>query len=56
MSSDKPTLRSRHWFDSPNNPEMTALYVERFLNFGITRERCRSSPPQLCNQTNTGYS
>ncbi|MGH1358756.1 MAG: IlvD/Edd family dehydratase [Burkholderiaceae bacterium] len=45
MSSDKPTLRSRHWFDSPNNPEMTALYVERFLNFGITREELQSGKP-----------
>ncbi len=45
MSSDKPTLRSRHWFDSPSNPEMTALYVERFLNFGITREELQSGKP-----------
>ena len=31
-------LRSRRWFDEPHNPSMTALYVERYLNYGLTRE------------------
>ena len=31
-------LRSRAWFDNPENPDMTALYLERYLNFGISRE------------------
>ena len=31
-------LRSRAWFDNPDNPDMTALYLERYLNFGISRE------------------
>jgi dihydroxy-acid dehydratase len=32
----KPPLRSRLWFDNPQNPGMTALYIERYLNFGLT--------------------
>ena len=32
------TLRSQEWFDNPDNPGMTALYIERYLNFGLTRE------------------
>jgi dihydroxy-acid dehydratase len=31
-------LRSRAWFDNPANPDMTALYIERYLNYGLTRE------------------
>lgn len=45
MSKDNPALRSRQWFNNPDNPEMTALYVERFLNFGITREELQSGRP-----------
>ncbi len=30
-------LRSQLWFDNPENPGMTALYLERYLNFGLTR-------------------
>ncbi|MFI9839746.1 hypothetical protein ACIHFD_22110 [Nonomuraea sp. NPDC051941] len=29
-------LRSQAWWDNAGNPEMTALYLERFLNFGLT--------------------
>ncbi len=32
----KRFLRSRLWFDNPDNPGMTALYIERYLNFGLT--------------------
>jgi dihydroxy-acid dehydratase len=39
------TLRSRKWFDNPENPGMTALYVERYLNYGITREELQSGKP-----------
>lgn len=38
-------LRSRHWFDNPANPDMTALYLERYLNFGLTREELQSGKP-----------
>src|SRR5687767_3470443 len=30
-------LRSQQWFDNPDNPGMTALYMERYLNYGLTR-------------------
>src|SRR5438552_16279963 len=38
-------LRSRAWFDSPANPDMTALYIERYLNYGLTREELQSGRP-----------
>ena len=33
----EPRLRSQLWFDNPDNPGMTALYLERYLNYGLTR-------------------
>ncbi|MFQ6551860.1 IlvD/Edd family dehydratase [Aestuariibius insulae] len=44
-SADTPTLRSRSWFDNLADPEMTALYLERYLNFGLTPEELRSNRP-----------
>src|SRR5574337_943000 len=41
----KPMLRSRLWFDNPDNPGMTALYLERYLNFGLTPAELRSGKP-----------
>ncbi len=38
-------LRSRAWFDNPDNPDMTALYLERYLNYGLTREELQSGKP-----------
>jgi dihydroxy-acid dehydratase len=38
-------LRSREWFDNPDNPSMTALYLERYLNYGLTREELQSGKP-----------
>ena len=38
-------LRSRAWFDNPDNPDMTALYLERYLNYGISREELQSGKP-----------
>jgi dihydroxy-acid dehydratase len=38
-------LRSRQWFDNPENPGMTALYLERYLNYGLTREELQSGKP-----------
>ena len=45
--TDKPSkpLRSRAWFDNPSNPDMTALYLERYLNYGLTLEELRSGKP-----------
>ncbi len=41
----KRPLRSRLWFDNPDNPGMTALYIERYLNFGLTPGELRSGKP-----------
>ena len=38
-------LRSQLWFDNPANPGMTALYLERYLNFGLTSAELRSGRP-----------
>ncbi len=38
-------LRSRRWFDDPHDPGMTALYIERYMNFGLTREELQSGKP-----------
>ncbi len=42
---DPSKLRSRQWFKNPANPEMTALYIERYMNWGITREELQSGAP-----------
>lgn len=41
----KKGLRSKLWFDNPENPGMTALYLERYLNFGLTRAELQSGKP-----------
>ena len=41
----KRTLRSRQWFNDPGAPGMTALYLERYLNFGLTREELQTDRP-----------
>ena len=38
-------LRSRRWFDDPHDPGMTALYLERYMNFGLTPGELRSGRP-----------
>src|ERR1044072_2797139 len=38
-------LRSLEWFNNPHNPGMTALYLERYLNYGLTREELQSGKP-----------
>ncbi len=38
-------LRSQLWFDNPENPGMTALYLERYLNWGLTKEELTSGKP-----------
>jgi dihydroxy-acid dehydratase len=43
--TDMPKLRSRAWFDNPENIDMTALYLERYLNFGLSLEELRSGKP-----------
>ena len=41
------SLRSQFWFDNPDNPPMTALYLERYLNFGLTGAELRSGKPVI---------
>ena len=38
-------LRSREWFAAPERSDMTALYLERFMNYGLTPEELRSGRP-----------
>ncbi|MFC3206500.1 IlvD/Edd family dehydratase [Aquamicrobium soli] len=40
-------FRSQEWFDNPDNPGMTALYLERYLNFGLTRAELQSGKPLI---------
>ena len=42
---NKKKFRSQEWFNNPNNPAMTALYLERYLNFGLTRSELQSGKP-----------
>jgi len=43
--TDRVELRSQKWFNNPQNPEMTALYLERYLNYGLTRAELQSGKP-----------
>ncbi|UWR38401.1 IlvD/Edd family dehydratase [Sulfitobacter sp. W074] len=45
--TDFKSLRSRQWFDNLDDPEMTALYIERYLNYGLTLEELRSGKPVI---------
>ena len=49
MTADNPgggrRFRSRDWFDDPERMDQTALYLERFMNYGITPEELRSGRP-----------
>jgi dihydroxy-acid dehydratase len=44
-SNNRPKLRSQAWWDNSDNPDMTALYLERFLNYGLTREELQAGRP-----------
>ena len=45
-SPKKPLkLRSQNWFDNPDNADMTALYLERYLNYGFTRGELQGAKP-----------
>ena len=41
----KKNFRSQQWFNNPKNPDMTALYLERYLNYGLTRKELQSGNP-----------
>ncbi|HWI87090.1 MAG TPA: IlvD/Edd family dehydratase [Sphingomonas sp.] len=41
----QPKLRSRAWFDNPDNVDMTALYLERYLNYGLSLDELQAGKP-----------
>ena len=43
--SPRRRLRSQLWFDNPDDPGMTALYLERYLNYGLTLAELTSGRP-----------
>jgi dihydroxy-acid dehydratase len=45
QGAQQQRLRSQLWFDNPDNPGMTALYLERYLNYGLTRAELTSGKP-----------
>src|SRR5690348_1396031 len=47
MASDRPQrrFRSRDWFDDPKHLDMVALYLERFMNYGLTADELLSGKP-----------
>jgi len=45
MTTPPKGLRSRAWFDNPANIDMTALYIERYMNFGLSQEELQSGRP-----------
>jgi dihydroxy-acid dehydratase len=45
MSHPPRKLRSRAWFDDPSNADMTALYLERYMNFGLSLDELQSGRP-----------
>jgi dihydroxy-acid dehydratase len=46
-SASARRLRSRAWFDDPSNADMTALYLERYMNFGLTLQELQSGKPVI---------
>lgn len=45
MSDSPRRLRSESWFNDPADPGMTAIYVERYMNCGFTRDELQSGKP-----------
>ena len=49
MSINKPKekkrLRSEEWLNEPNQPDQTAIYLERYMNYGLTRDELQSGKP-----------
>lgn len=43
----KRQLRSQTWFDDKTDPGMTALYIERYMNWGVTRAELQSGKPMI---------
>ena len=47
MAETKRRRRSQDWFANAENPGMTALYIERYLNYGLTRGELQSGKPVI---------
>ena len=47
MSKPTRKLRSQQWYNNPDNPGMTAMYLERQLNYGLTLEELQSGKPMI---------
>ncbi|WP_332304115.1 IlvD/Edd family dehydratase [Rhizobium sp. GR12] len=45
LPATQGNLRSRAWFDNPANADMTALYLERYMNFGLSQAELQSDRP-----------
>ena len=45
MTTRSGALRSRAWFDNPANPDITALYLEKYLNYGLSLEELQGGRP-----------
>jgi dihydroxy-acid dehydratase len=45
MTTRSGPLRSRAWFDNPANPDLTALYLEKYLNYGLSLQELQSDRP-----------
>ncbi|MCK4203887.1 dihydroxy-acid dehydratase family protein [Brucella pituitosa] len=45
VTPQTPKFRSRAWFDNPDNVDMTALYLERYMNYGLSQEELQSGRP-----------
>ena len=45
MTTSNGRLRSQAWWDDADNPAMTALYLGRYMNYGLTREELQSGRP-----------
>ncbi|AQS47204.1 dihydroxy-acid dehydratase [Thioclava nitratireducens] len=45
MTKTERRLRSQDWFDNPDHADLTALYLERFMNYGTTPEELRAGKP-----------
>ncbi len=53
-SNGKRRLRSREWFDAPGDPTMAALYLERYMNFGLTLAELHTGNRPIIGIAQTG--
>ena len=46
----KKNLRSKEWFDNPKDPGLTALYLERYLNYGLKKKDLQLSDSDISSK------